>query len=143
MSHNAELPNNNADTDPAAGDAAPQPSSRLSAVRLEVHIPPEISRTLKFPPNARILIGRSEDDETASDLMLDFAPLGGESNGVSRVHAAISDREGQIYITDLESTSGTRINGLDLVAHQPYRLYEGDEIELGSARLTIFRIGRS
>lgn len=141
MFPDAELPNS-ADPEPAAGDLAPLPSSRLSLVRLEVQLTPETSRTLKFPPNARILVGRSDDEETASDLMLDFAPFGGEKNGVSRVHAAIADHEGQVFITDLDSTNGTRINGLALTPNQPYRLYEGDEVELGSARLTIVRVTR-
>lgn len=141
MFQDTNLPNE-PNVERTAGDS-PQPGSRLSSVRVEVQLPPHTVRTIKFPPNARALIGRSEDEEAASDLMLDFAPYGGEPNGVSRIHAAISDQEGQVFITDLNSTNGTRINGLELVVQRPYRLYEGDELELGSVRLTIIRISRS
>lgn len=141
MLQDADHPGN-LNPDALDAESVLQPVARLNSIRLEIQITPEVSRTLKFPPNARILIGRSDDEETASDLMLDFAPFEGEKKGISRVHAAISDQEGQVYITDLDSTNGTRINGLTLAAHQPYRLYEKDEVELGSARLNILRIIR-
>ena len=63
-------------------------------VRMTLHILPDATRTLKFPHNARILVGRADDEETANDLMLELSHYGGESNGVSRVHAAIHDQEG-------------------------------------------------
>src|SRR5215475_6350016 len=73
------------------------------AVRLTLQILPNATRSLKFPHNARILVGRADDEETASDLMLELSQYGGESNGVSRVHAAIHDQDGMVYITDLKS----------------------------------------
>ena len=142
MSQNADLPID-PKSETTTTPANPRPQDRLSTVRVEIEIAPEVTRTLKFPPNSRILIGRSDDEETASDLMLDFAPFDGEKNGVSRVHAAITDQDGLVFMTDLASTNGTRINGLELIAQQPCRLYDGDEIEFGSARVTVLHIGRS
>ena len=101
-------------------------------VRLTLQILPNHTRTLKFPHNARILVGRADDAETANDLMLELSNYGGEGSGVSRTHAAIHDQDGMVYITDLQSTNGTRINGLLLNANQPYRLREGDVFRLGA-----------
>jgi pSer/pThr/pTyr-binding forkhead associated (FHA) protein len=106
-------------------------------VRITLHILPNATRTLKFPHNARILVGRADDEETANDLMLELSHYGGESNGVSRIHAAIHDQDGMVYITDLNSTNGTRINGYKLDAGRAYRLRNGDELELGRLRLVV------
>ncbi|MBA3869696.1 MAG: FHA domain-containing protein [Chloroflexota bacterium] len=111
-------------------------------VRLTLHILPDANRTLKFPHNARILVGRADDEETANDLMLELSHYGGESNGVSRVHAAIHDQEGIVYITDLNSTNGTRINGLLLNPEQPYRLRETDELQFGNLTIILTQLAR-
>lgn len=111
-------------------------------VRLTLHILPNATRSLKFPYNARILVGRADDEETASDLMLELSHYGGETNGVSRIHAAIHDQDGMVFITDLNSTNGTRINGLPLVPNQAYRLRETDEIQLGNLTLILTQLAR-
>lgn len=111
-------------------------------VRLTLHILPNATRSLRFPHNARILVGRADDEETANDLMLELSHYGGEGSGVSRIHAAIHDQDGMVYITDLNSTNGTRINGLTLVAEHPYRLREGDELQFGSLTLILTQLAR-
>jgi pSer/pThr/pTyr-binding forkhead associated (FHA) protein len=111
-------------------------------VRLTLQILPNATRSLKFPHHSRILAGRADDEETANDLMLELSHYGGETNGVSRVHAAIHDQDGMVYITDLRSTNGTRINGLPLVPEQAYRLREGDEIQLGNLTLILTQLAR-
>jgi predicted component of type VI protein secretion system len=112
------------------------------SVRMNLQILPSGTRSLKFPHNSRILVGRADDEETANDLMLELSHYGGESNGVSRIHAAIHDQDGMVFITDLNSTNGTRINGLLLVAGQPYRLREGDELQFGNLTLMISHLSR-
>ena len=82
-----------------------------------------------------MLIGRAVDDqEDASDLALDLAAYGGYQDGVSRVHAVLKQHEGNLYLEDLSSTNGTRINGFQLTARRKYRVRDGDEIEF--ARLS-------
>src|SRR3954464_164106 len=120
----------------------PEPPVFPRTVRLTLHILPDATRTLKFPHNARILVGRADDEETANDLMLELSHYGGESNGVSRVHAAIHDQEGMVYITDLNSTNGTRINGLLLNPEQPYRLRETDELQFGNLTIILTQLAR-
>ena len=89
----------------------------------------------------RVLVGRSDEDSD-SKPGLDLAPYGGENRGVSRNHAAFSYSGSRVYVEDLGSTNGTRINGLQLAPNQPYHLHDGDEIEFGSARVLV-RFGRA
>lgn len=51
---------------------------------------------------------------------------------VSRRHAEVRRRDGQFVIVDLDSTNGTKVNGVG-VRERP--LADGDEITVGSARL--------
>ncbi len=109
-------------------------------VRIMLHIGTR-RLPLGLPSDARVLVGRLDEDST-TDLGLDLAPYDGETNGVSRIHAAFSVQDGLPQLEDLDSTNGTRINGLTLIPNQPYRLRDGDELEFGSARVTV-RIPKS
>ncbi len=130
----------------SSDESSPIPNTEHSVfpriVRLSLQILPNSTRTLKFPHNSRILVGRADDEETANDLMLELSHYGGEGSGVSRIHAAIHDQDGMVYITDLQSTNGTRINGLLLNADQPYRLREGDELQFGNLTLILTHLSR-
>ena len=48
---------------------------------------------------------------------------------ISRFHAKIECKEGQYYITDLNSTNGTIVNGCLLNAYEPEQLHIGDTIQ--------------
>jgi S1-C subfamily serine protease len=50
---------------------------------------------------------------------------------VSREHARIERRNGILYITDLNSTNGTILNGRRLQPYVPYQINEGDTICMG------------
>jgi len=84
----------------------------------------------------RVVVGRSDSGQS-SDLSLDLSPYGAEQSGVSRLHAAFSYQDGAVYIEDLASTNGTRINGFQLAPNRAYRLRDGDELEFGRARLVV------
>ncbi|MBL8155783.1 MAG: FHA domain-containing protein [Anaerolineae bacterium] len=106
--------------------------------RLILMIDAERHGSVTLTVDHRIVVGRSDPAEPPVETLgLDLAPYGGERSGVSRVHAALfSDVDG-IYVEDLESTSGTFLNGLRLLPSRPYRLRGGDELELGRARVTV------
>ncbi len=84
-----------------------------------------------------MLIGRSADGEEQKSLSLDLGPHGAYQGGVSRQHAAITRHEGGLYVEDLGSTNGTRINGFQLTARRKYRLRDGDEVEFARLRTLI------
>ncbi len=70
---------------------------------------------------SEILIGRMD----SVDLVL-------EDPTVSRIHAKIVKEAGGHVIVDLESSTGTTVNGVDVSRH---RLQPGDTIEIASARM--------
>jgi pSer/pThr/pTyr-binding forkhead associated (FHA) protein len=81
-----------------------------------------------LPVDREILIGRSSETGS-SQVDFDLTPYGAYHFGVSRKHAIITLSDGQLYIEDLGSTNGTRINGFQLTAHQKYRLRDADDLE--------------
>lgn len=70
---------------------------------------------------AETLIGRMD----SADLVLEDA-------SVSRVHAKIVHENGGDVIVDLESSTGTWVNGEQVGRH---RLQDGDVIEIADARI--------
>jgi hypothetical protein len=91
-----------------------------------------------LPMKELILIGRAvESDSHANQINLDLTAFGAYHFGVSRNHAQMSLKDGYLYLEDLDSTNGTRINGFQLTANQKYRLRDGDEIEFARLRTVI------
>lgn len=71
---------------------------------------------------------------------IDLSPHGGVEAGVSRRHAKITRLgEDRFYIMDLSSTNFTHVNGEKLEAFEPKVLADGDEIFLGTLKLTFRR----
>jgi len=68
---------------------------------------------------------------------LNLSPYGASERGVSRQHMAFDSDSRGVYIEDLMSTSGTRINGALIKPNVRYRLRPEDEITLGMMRLTV------
>jgi len=62
---------------------------------------------------------------------IDMSGYGGESSGVSRMHARLVLQGNQVYVEDLNSTNYTFVNKLRLQPGQPYLVSNGDEIRLG------------
>lgn len=81
-----------------------------------------------IPLREVMVVGRGGDDKQPP-VAVDFNQFGGYPAGVSRRHAVITYENGSLYIEDLESTNGTRINGFQLQATRRYRLKDGDEVE--------------
>jgi pSer/pThr/pTyr-binding forkhead associated (FHA) protein len=83
---------------------------------------------------AMVMGRRTEDDEV---LQIDLNRYGAGQLGVSRRHAQIDVQGGELFIRDLGSTNGTRLNGALLTSEQPVRLRDGDELELGQFRTVV------
>ena len=58
-------------------------------------------------------------------------------NAISRNHFKIDWDGKSFYLTDLNSTNGTRINGLKIPSHQPQKLSMNDLISIASVRLRL------
>jgi len=104
--------------------------------RLLMQIGGDNQTTVGMEVRDQIILGRT-DPLADFHPDLDLTPYGGQENGVSRRHVAITQGDKALYVQDLGSTNGTRINGFQLEADQPYRLRDGDELELGRVRLVV------
>lgn len=98
------------------------------------------SRTFAVPVKERMVIGRggAGEDEIPD---LDFSAFAAAALGMSRLHAAFTYRDDELYLEDLNSTNGTRINGFTITPQRPYLLRNGDELEFGDFRMSI-RVAR-
>lgn len=72
-----------------------------------------------------------------SEMLLDLAPFGGYSLGLSRRHVVIR-RTGRGYdVMDLGSVNGTWLNEERLAPHTSYSLPSGSHLRLGRMRILV------
>jgi predicted component of type VI protein secretion system len=65
--------------------------------------------------------------ETAADAVIDMPT-------VSRLHAKIRRKDGEYFLTDLNSKNGTSVNGKMLKGDEAYQLQDEDEVDFAQAR---------
>jgi hypothetical protein len=86
-------------------------------------------------PNGDFVVGRKVG--ATAEQLLDLAPFGGYSLGLSRRHVIIR-RTGDGYeLLDLGSVNGTWLDEERLVPHQSYPLPSGSHLRLGRMRLLV------
>ena len=102
----------------------------MSTLQLMLQIGEERKKSLAVPLRERIVVGRAGEGE-GEQPELDLGRFGGAEYGVSRLHAAILYHDKELFVEDLGSTNGARINGLSLQPNTPYHLRNGDELEFG------------
>jgi pSer/pThr/pTyr-binding forkhead associated (FHA) protein len=93
-------------------------------------------RIVSIPLQEKLTIGRGG---TSGDSQpdIDLSGFHGLENGVSRIHAQFTYDGEYLSLEDAGSTNGTRINGFQISPARPYRLRNGDEIEIGRVRLAV------
>ncbi|KAL8649133.1 MAG: hypothetical protein Q9210_004580 [Variospora velana] len=122
-------------------------SHELPSIRLVPHQDPRSNRpSLVFPPMARTLpsedsiirVGRYSERDTAPNPPPNIpsaAPVGFKSKVVSRKHCEFWCANGQWYIKDVKSSSGTFLNHIRLsqpsVESRPFPVKDGDVVQLG------------
>lgn len=79
--------------------------------------------------NELTVIGKMEN---AADAVIDLPT-------VSRIHAKIRKREGEYYLTDLNSRNGTSVNGKILKGDEEYCLQDQDQIDFAQARYVFLK----
>jgi CheY-like chemotaxis protein len=92
--------------------------------------------TIQAQVKESMLIGRGDVDQQVFPE-IDLLPYGAFTLGVSRRHAVIDTREGRLFIKDLNSTNGTRLNNVPLQPFEQYRLRHGDQLMLGQMKLQV------
>ena len=107
----------------------------------------QVSTGLALNASAWFFAGQVDGSEPARHVPIHNTPfvVGRRSNlpltlpceSVSKEHAEISQRDGQLYVRDLSSTNGTYINGEKVEGEHPIK--EGDIVQFATV---VFRVGR-
>ena len=93
----------------------------IRAAKTEIELPPDKNE---------LTIGRA-DPVRGVFPDIDLTTAGGDTSGVSRLHARFSMQDGQICIEDLNSTNFSFLNRQRLQPGQRYPIKHHDEIRLG------------
>lgn len=93
-------------------------------------------RRLELHNETIFLLGRFSK-ATPRGKHVDLSPFNAQEKGVSRIHAQIHMDENKLYITDMDSTNGTLVDGVRLQAHQPQLLRQGSQVILGRLSMQI------
>ncbi len=83
-----------------------------------------------------ISLGRA-DKESNWQPTVDLTPYGATELGVSRAHADLLFENDQVFVLELGSANGTRINGILVKTGEAQRLRNGDMLQLGSLKITV------
>ena len=75
-----------------------------------------------------LVLGRRNGNDMPD---LDLHEFDATNKGVSRRHASVIWRHGELHVVDNGSANGTFINGERLVSHQPHVIQHGDDVRLG------------
>jgi hypothetical protein len=103
--------------------------------RIELHGIETSAISMGLDVGGDTVLGRGRDPEALPDVDLD--PLGAANLGVSRRHALLRPSRYQLYLIDLESTNGTRCNGVLLGGGLVHVVANNDTISLGTLTLQV------
>ncbi len=125
------------------GISASLPQKSASEEKRAAAVRPVCNDTICLESGAveeRVLRGRINDREITVNLnrlpmtvgkLEGFADYVISDNTVSKMHARFEERDGRIYLCDLNSTNGTVKNGIMLDINVPALLEPGDRIRFG------------
>ncbi len=107
----------------------------IPLVPLHIKVTPT-GRQIQLPVTAEVCIGRLD---AANGIFpdLDLGPDVRLEDGVSRHHCRIHQRGSAYLVEDSGSANGTFLNGQRLAPYLPHALGDGDELELGRAKLKV------
>ena len=81
-----------------------------------------------------VILGRRSEKATESNPDIDFADYEDlhDISGVSRKHALMRPTPNRLYLLDLNSTNGTRVNGIPVNQSRAHILEHGDTLSFGN-----------
>lgn len=83
--------------------------------------------TLEADP---ITIGRT-DPRLGFTPEVDLLPYDARRHGVSREHLSLFQKDGRVFVMDMDSENGTYLNAVLLVPGTAYPVFSGDMLRLG------------
>lgn len=120
---------------PASPPATPTVSGSLSDAAVSLHLI-ESGMILHLAGQTEFTLGRvAEGQPILPDV--DLSPYEAYSQGVSRLHSALKLNNNRLFITDLGSSNGTRVNGQKIMPNVDYPVNHGDVIALGKFKIQV------
>jgi hypothetical protein len=96
----------------------------------------ESGMILHLSGQTEFTVGRAADGQPILPDV-DLSTYEAYSQGVSRLHAALKLNNQRVFITDLGSSNGTRVNGQKIMPNIDYPLNHGDVITLGKFKIQV------
>ena len=93
-------------------------------------------RRIEIRNDVSYLLGRFTKSKPRGNH-IDLAPFAAQDRGVSRIHAQIHMENDYLYVTDMDSTNGTYVDGIKLQPHEPHQLRQGSNITLGRMHMQV------
>lgn len=122
-----------ADMVPISGRTVPG-NEPVSAVGFHIR---GVQKVIKINQLSNVVMGRIESSVMRDLPNFDLSSFGAGSRGVSRRHIRLNFEDGRLWVTDLGSSNGTRLNGEKLTPDQPYVVNDGAELMLGQLSIGI------
>jgi len=99
---------------------------------------PQKEKVIDLPDQAEFTIGRIVEGQVITPDV-DLNPYDAYDRGISRLHATmrVDEQKEKIFIVDLGSANGTRVNGYEIPANSEVPLNHGDVIRLGKFNLKV------
>ncbi len=107
------------------------PAQRVTAMRLLLNVRDAVTA---MPREVAVTVG--EQDGGAIVGRSSNAAVGLLDPEVSRRHARFELARGVVYLTDLQSSNGTFLNGKPL-GHEGIEVRPGDDIDVGNTRISV------
>jgi hypothetical protein len=96
----------------------------------------EYDKKLDLPDNTECTLGRiTEGQPILPDI--DLSEFDAHERGVSRLHAVLKVINHKLFVNDLESSNGTRVNGQKIVPYTDIQLNHGDILSLGKLKIQV------
>lgn len=118
---------------PIAGATTPSTSVVEGVISLHLM---ESGQILSLPSQSDFTIGRATEGQPILPDV-DLTTFDAFSQGVSRLHAALRVANQKLFVIDLGSSNGTRVNGQKILPHIEYPLNHGDILALGKLKIQI------
>jgi pSer/pThr/pTyr-binding forkhead associated (FHA) protein len=113
--------------------AGEQTPLNLSGAQLNLHVV-RSGQIVPLGGAGEYIVGRVSDGQSILPD-IDLEPYNAYEAGVSRLHARIKIDQGSMWITDLGSANGTRLNNQKLSPHHEYPLSDKDLLRFGRLSL--------
>jgi len=93
----------------------------------------------RFPirSDLSVVLGRKAAGSASANADFDLSPYGALDRGVSRRHARLYVKASKLWITDLNSTNGTFLNGEQLKPNESKVVHRGSEVKVGHLPIEI------